>query len=181
VKADSVSMPISLSARLMRLVGIFLAGAVVVTITGCSSAPSSSSSSPNVPLTITPGPYHDGQSIDVSVGPNKVFKPYASIKILQCADPGGAVSALPTKALLSCDGNTIQGNTILVGSDGSFSQHGYVVYTLPNESTLAETSDQKPVCDDKNMCVLYIGQNQEDFTAPKIFSPPFTVSRSSGH
>ena len=158
-----------------RVLGIVLTVIVVATMAGCSSAPSTPS---NAPLTITPGPYHDGQSINVSVGPNKYFTPYASIKILECSDPGGTASNLPTSALLRCDGNTIQGNTIVVGHDGSFSQNGYVVYALPNPSELGESADTKPVCNEHNPCVLYIGQNQENFTAPKIFSPPFTVSKS---
>ena len=37
------------------------------------------------------------------------------------------------------------------------------------------------MCNQKKMCVLYIGQNQESFTAPKMFSPAFTVSKSSKH
>ncbi len=155
--------------------GIVLTGILVTMMAACSDPPSSSS---NVPLTITPGPYHDGQTIRVSVGPNKHFTPFASIKILECSDPGGTTQNLPTSALLRCDGNTVQGNTILVGRDGSFSQDDYVVYALPNQSELGESSDAKPVCNEKDSCVLYIGQNQENFTAPKIFSPPFTVSKS---
>ena len=164
---------ISLGRRLRGVLSIVTTGMVVATMAACSDPPSTSS---DVPLTITPGPYHDGQAIKISVGPNKHFTPFASIKILQCSDPGGTTKNLPTSALLHCDGNTIQGNTILVGRDGSFSQDGYVVYVLPN-TNLGEASDSKPVCNQTNSCVLYIGQNQENFTAPKIFSPPFTVSK----
>ena len=163
-----------LPGRPLRVVLAVVATCVVVaSLTACSDPPSTSS---DVPLTITPGPYHDGQAIKISVGPNKHFTPFASIKILQCSDPGGTTANLPTSALLHCDGNTIQGNTVLVGRDGSFSQDGYVVYVLPNTS-LGESPDSKPVCNQTNSCVLYIGQNQENFTAPKIFSPPFTVSK----
>ena len=35
------------------------------------------------------------------------------------------------------------------------------------------------VCNQKNMCVLYIGQNQINFRAPKEFSAPFSISKSS--
>ena len=127
-------------------------------------------------LTITQGPYHDGQRINVSVGPNHYFKPYSRINIIECADPGGKAKNLPA-SILACDGNTIQGNTILVQPNGSFSERGYQVYALPNASQLGETPDTRPVCNGKKACVLYVGQNQEKFSAPKIWSPPFTISK----
>ncbi len=126
---------------------------------------------------MTPGPYHDGQRINVSVGPNHQFTPYAGIKILECADPGGTTQNLPT-SVVACDGNTIQGNTILVQPNGSFSERGYQLFALPNAPALGETPDAQPVCDKEHFCVLYIGQNQEKFTDPKMFSAPFTISKS---
>ena len=75
-------------------------------------------------------PYHDGQRISVSVGPNHYFKPYSRINIIESTDRGATAKNLPT-SILACDGNTIQGNTILVQHDGSFSEHGYLVYALP--------------------------------------------------
>jgi len=131
-------------------------------------------------LNITPGPYHDGQTINVAVGPNHYFKPYSRINILECADPGGKARNLPVSDS-ACDGNTVQSNTILVQPNGSFSMHGYQLYTLPNASQLGEQSDTRPICNGQKMCVLYIGQNQINFTAPKLFSRPFTISKSSHH
>ncbi len=138
---------------------------------GATSAPA---------LNMTSGPYHNGQRISVSVGPNSYFKPYARINIIECANPGGKASKLPI-SVTACDGNTIQGNTILVQRDGSFSEHGYQLFMLPNATQLGESTDSRPACSQKKVCVLYIGQNQEKFTAPKVFSPPFTISKSSGH
>ena len=129
-------------------------------------------------LKITSGPYHDGQLINLSVGPNHYFTPYSRVNIIECADPGGKQKNLPT-SVLACDGNTIQGNTILVQPNGSFFQHGYQLFALPNASQLGEQPDSLPVCNKKKSCVLYIGQNQEKFAAPKIFSPPFTISKSN--
>jgi hypothetical protein len=128
-------------------------------------------------LSITPGPYHNGQLINVSVGPNRYFTPYSRIIIIECADPGGKANKLPT-SVSACDGNTIQGNTILVQRNGSFSDRSYQVYALPNASQLGETADTRPICNGKHSCVFYIGQNQEKFTSPKIWSPPFSVSKS---
>ena len=102
----------------------------------------------------------------------------ARVNVIECADPGGLASNLP-KDITTCDGNTIQGNTILVGSDGSFSQTGYTVYLLPS-SSLGEQGNFKPVCNQTNYCVLYVGQDQNDFTAPKVFSAPFLIAPGSG-
>jgi hypothetical protein len=129
---------------------------------------------------MTSGTYHDGQHISLSVGPNHYFKAYSHVNILECGDPGGKKSRLPTSAS-SCDGNTIQGNTVLVNKNGSFSMSGYTLYTLPNKAELGETPDTRPVCNKKNPCVLYVGQNQLDFTAPKLFSRPFSLQKSGGH
>ncbi len=126
-------------------------------------------------LTIAPGgALHDGESISVSVGPNSVFTPHSHVNILECADPGGTAAHLPTDES-TCDGNSIESNTILVGADGSFSETSYTIYALPS-STLGEQSNDQPVCNATNDCVLYIGQDQGDFTAPKIFSAPFAVA-----
>ena len=158
------------------LLGSMAAGLLVVAGAGAGVAFGTSAPA----LNITPGPYHNGQSINLSVGPNRFFTPYSRVNIIECADPGGKASNLPTSAN-ACDGNTVQGTTVLVQSNGSFSEHGYQLYALPNASQLGEAPDTRPVCNQKKGCVLYIGQNQEKFTAPKIFSPPFWISKSSKH
>jgi len=145
-------------------------------LAACGGSSSGGAQTGGVPLTITPDPsggYVDGQTITVSVGANSRFAPNSSIKILQCSDPGGGTSGLP-KSIANCDGNTIQGGTLVVAKDGSFTQKGYTVYRLPSVQ-LAEVPSGVPVCNSTHPCVLYIGQNQEDFTKPKIFSAPFTV------
>ena len=116
----------------------------------------------------------------MSVGPNRYFTPYSRINIIECADPGGSSKNLPV-SVIACDGNTIQGNSILVQRNGSFSERHYQLFALPNASSLGEPPDSVPVCNKNKMCVLYIGQNQEKFTAPKVFSAPFTISKSSRH
>jgi hypothetical protein len=130
-------------------------------------------------LTVTPGgSLHDGQTIDLSVGPNTLFTPHARVNVLECADSHGTTANLPTD-VSTCDGNTIQGNTVLVGADGSFSVAGYTVFQLPS-TALGELANYQPVCNASNPCVFYIGQDQNDFTAPKIFSAAFSVGPASG-
>jgi hypothetical protein len=130
-------------------------------------------------LTMSPSTdLHDGESVSVSIGPNTVFTPNAGVNILECADPGGTLANLP-KSDSTCDGNTIQGNTILVAANGSASEAKYTVYLLPSPA-LGEQANNQPVCNQTDPCVLYVGQSQNDFTAPKVFSAPFTIAPASG-
>jgi hypothetical protein len=149
-------------------------GGVVMAL--CMVSPAGATSAPT--LHITAGPYRDGESIRLSVGPNHLFKPYAHVNILECADPKGKRSNLPVNDN-TCDGNTIQGNTVLIAKNGSFSEHGYVLYGLPNSASLGESPGGQPVCNQKRECVLYIGENQSSFTWPKMFSKPFTIATST--
>ena len=141
-------------------------------LAACSSSPSASSAL--VVSDISNGSFHDGQTITISMGPNKLFTPNLRLNILQCADPGGKTSNLPTSAA-QCDENTVEANTILPAANGSFTETGYTIYRLPSP-TLGEGRTWRPICDTTNECVLYVGENQEDFTKPKIFSQPFVVT-----
>jgi hypothetical protein len=158
----------------LRVGARLLGAAAAMVILSISSLPAGAVSPPR--LIMTSGTYHNGELINVAVGSNHFFKPYSRVNILECADPGGKKANLPTNAD-TCDGNTIQGNTILVNKNGSFSEHGYELYALPNKQ-LGELSNNQPVCNKKRSCVLYIGENQEDFNSAKMFSPPFLIQSS---
>lgn len=123
-------------------------------------------------------PFSSGQTIEVQVPGNSVLQPGYSVNILECSDPGGLPANDPTNNS-QCDGNTIQGNTVLINSDGSVSYDNYVVYALPDSQNLGEPSSNTPVCNSTNYCVLYIGQNQNDFTQPYVLSQPFLVTPDS--
>ncbi len=149
----------------------FAAEATVVRLAGASAPPPALNVSPHGNLT-------DGQTVSVSAGSNGFFTPHARVNILECADPGGLPANLPRDDS-TCDGNTVQGTTLLVGGDGSFSDSSYTVYALPS-ATLGEQGNNQPVCNQTNYCVLYVGQNQNDFTVPKVFSAPFLIAPGSG-
>jgi hypothetical protein len=163
-----VSTAIAVSGIVMTILGLILsvgAGRVeAATAPTLSINPSPSS-----------GPYHDGETVSIAVGSNSEFAPYSRIEILECAAPHGQLPVDDT----TCDGNTVADHSILVNKDGSFSDSSYPLYALPN-SVLGEQSNDVPVCDATSECVLYIGQNQNDFTQPKVFSAPFTIEASSG-
>ncbi len=170
---DACSGVLSIRSLSLVLIALFVPTVVEAIVAQGASA----SAPPSVTLSPS-GNYTDGQTISVSGGPNGYFTPHADVNILECADPGGSVANLPTDNF-SCDGNTIQGTTILVANDGSFSESSYQLYLLPN-AILGEQSNDQPICNETHYCVLYIGQNQNDFSAPKVFSAPFLISPSSG-
>jgi hypothetical protein len=134
------------------------AGTVVITPNGAGAAA---------------GPFTDGEPVTVAVGPNSTFRPGSRVNIIECADPGGSAANLP-RDNQPCDGLTIQGDTVLAGRDGSLSDRSYTIYRLPSPS-LGEQLNAVPVCDQTHACVLYVGQDQDTFSAPKLFSAPFTV------
>jgi hypothetical protein len=160
-----------------RSMAMILIAIVAPSLTILAAFQSAGASSPPA-VTVSPqGNYHDGQTISVQVGPNSYFTPHARIIIIECADPGGLPANLP-RDITTCDGNTVQGGTILVGGDGSFSLSAYPLYLLPS-AALAEQPGYKPVCNQTNYCVLYIGQDQNDFTKPKVFSAPYLIAPSA--
>src|ERR1700683_3145129 len=107
-------------------------GVLVLPLGGSqSSPPPASDGKPVLVMTPAPGSYHNGQRISLSVGPNKYFTKYLRIIIVECADPGGH-AASPPKSDLSCDGNTVQSDSVLVNQDGSFSEPDYQLFSLPN-------------------------------------------------
>jgi hypothetical protein len=133
-----------------------------------------SASAPPPVLSVSPSSgLLDGKTVSVSVGPNGFFTPGAHVNILECADKGGTPANLP-KDDSTCDGNTIQGPTVLVAANGSFSDAAYTVYELPSPA-LGEQHNTQPICNTTNQCVLFVGQNQNDFSAPKVFSAPFSI------
>ncbi len=156
-------------------VGAFVVAIVVILIVLLSSG--SSSSDPNgrpvVALSPSSSTFHDGQTITVSVGPNKYFAPYARIIMIQCGDEGGTTANLPTNDS-TCDGNTSSGHSVLVNKDGSFSTSYQEIFALP-DAQIGDSPDSVPVCNKTHLCVLYVGQDQNNFTAPKVFSAPFAV------
>jgi hypothetical protein len=122
-------------------------------------------------------PFSSGQQINVVIPANSNFQVGQNINIVECAAPGGVVPTDPS----ACDGLTIQGPTVPVDADGSVnfqSETGqlYSVYALPDAISLGEPPNATPICNLTNECVLYIGQNQNDFTQPHYWSQPFWIA-----
>ena len=171
--ASAALMAAAVTGALAGSAGIAGSATAVPVITGTST----SSGSPALPT------YTDQQIVQVSAPANTTFTAGQSLNILECADPGGTVGNLPTSDS-TCDGNTIDGDNIVVASGGSFNDQagvagnsGYQLYLLPS-AALSEGSSGQPKCDATDACVLYIGTNQNDFTQPHVFSAPFYMAAS---
>src|ERR1700722_11724654 len=127
-------------------------------------------------------PYASGQMINVVVPANSLFLPTSGVNILECSAPDGVLPPQPQ----DCDGNTIQTSKILPASDGSINLQTqgdglYEVFALPDSISLGEGPSNEVTCGDTaaTECVLYIGNNQGDFSHPHIFSQPFSVSANA--
>jgi hypothetical protein len=145
--------------------------------TACSDAPAASQFGA---LTITAngqtpgaGEYYDGQTINLSAGANSIFHKNLTMVILECADPGGLPSNLPRNESV-CDGDTENAPLPLINNHGGWSNPNYQIFKIPSLA-LGEAADTLPKCDATHYCVLYIGEDQSNFSKPKIFSPPFLV------
>ena len=177
-----------------RRVGICLAVASAVwaflltTLSSPASAadPAQGQSGPDVvpESPFTAGmPLASGQGINVVVPANDLLDQTTAVNILECAAPNGVLPTLPDE----CDGNTIQGPSVFPDEDGSinFQQATgtlYPVYALPDFVSLNEGAGSAVTCGDTaaTECVLYIGDDQSDFTQPHVFSQPFNVLADKG-
>jgi Bacterial Ig-like domain (group 1) len=163
-------------------VGLLVAAVVAVGlfVTAGAAEPTSGSVVPGVlepQVPFTAGtPFSSGQVIDMSIPANSAFAApnnNSGIIIVECSAPNGVVPTLPS----SCDGNT-QATLVGVNTDGSFTYNSYQVYSLPNSFSLGESASSPVDCGNTaaTECVLYIGNNQNDFTQPHVWSQPFFVN-----
>ena len=175
--------------RALQLAGLALLAVMAVTFAAISisgaDTPSQGASGPYA-VPVSPfaanTPFSSGQLINVVVPANSLFISTTSVNILECAAPNGVLPTLPSE----CDGNTIQGPTILPNTDGSNNiqtqKYGqYPVFALPDSISLGESPSSAVTCGNTaaTECVLYIGENQGDFTAPHVFSQPFFIAANS--
>jgi hypothetical protein len=120
-------------------------------------------------------PYSSGQTVSVVVPTNSVLPAGVSVQIIECSAPNGVLPTLPSQ----CDTTTVQGDTVLTGTGGTVNYTNYQVYALPSPA-LGGVSPI--VCGDTaaTECVLFIGENYNDFTVPNVFSQPFKIHVNGG-
>jgi hypothetical protein len=127
---------------------------------------------------VAPGtPFSSGQTISIQVPANTLLTPHANVVIVECAAPNGVLPTLPSE----CDTGTVQGSSIIPATDGHFTYNQYQIFALPDATTLFETPTHTPVCSNTaaTECVLYVGNNYNDFTAPHFFSEAFKITANA--
>ena len=169
------------------LIGLLVTAvaALGIFVTAGASTPTEGASVPDsaVPVgTFTANtPFASGQNINVVIPANSVFSANTNLAIIECSAPNGVIPVLPA----ACDGDTIQGPTLKPNADGSVNFQTevgslYQIFALPDYFTLGETPGG-PACGDTaaTECILYIGENQNDFTQPHLWSQPFFIATSA--
>jgi hypothetical protein len=160
--------------------------AVTFSVVNLASAatPTQGAIVPNAATALSPftpnTPFSSGQGINVVVPANSLFPATQNILIVECSAPNGAIPTTPA----ACDGNTINSSSIEPNTDGSIDFNAetgapYPVFFTPDPN-FGENSST-PSCGDTaaTECILYIGNNQNDFTAPHVWSNPFFVSQTA--
>ena len=116
-------------------IGCLVAGAVTLGLgVGVGATePASGSIVPGAAVAVAPftagTPFSSGQNINVVIPANSAFAGSATnVNIVECAAPNG----VPPTDVTACDGDTIQGNTIIPNADGSFAYDGYTLFALPD-------------------------------------------------
>ncbi len=122
-------------------------------------------------VTLPAGNPTDGQTITVSGSGFPVHSVLPSgLEIIECSDPGGLSTNLPSDASTGCDGTTVNGTQINTDASGNFSAS----YSI---SALSATGNSNINCDATDFCVLWVGQdfNNSFLSGPHAFSRPFEV------
>src|SRR5579862_8605020 len=130
--------------------------------------------------------YHDGDFINMSMGPNTVFSPSdalgGQIVAIECEYTTGSAAGDPPNANF-CDAQTAAGGyPLAVNNDGSFDY--YVANGSAGNGSLMNTyaipgstfPGASITCDTTHPCVWYVGENFNSFTAPHVFSNPFLMA-----
>lgn len=156
----------------LALVGFSGVAGATVTSGSTVQAAIPISPDPSSGQTVTSGtPYASGQTIEVKVPANTALSPTEAVKIIECGDPGGLPANLPITAA-GCNTNTVNADTIIPNSDGSFDYTNYQVYKLPDADFPTSPTSCGTSADP---CVLWIGDNYNAFTVQQLWSQPFQV------
>ncbi|HEY5025783.1 MAG TPA: hypothetical protein VII76_12470 [Acidimicrobiales bacterium] len=93
----------------------------------------------------------------------------SGLEIIECADPGGTTTNLPTDAATSCDGTTVSGGQINTDASGNF--------TAQYPIELLNSGNSSINCDATDFCVLWVGQdfNGAFLSGPHGFSSAFEI------
>ncbi len=122
-------------------------------------------------------PFSSGQILTVNIPANTVLPGDTNVLIEECAAPNGVI---PTQST-ACDSNTVDSDTITPNSngpgDGSFTYSTYTAYALP-DTHIGDPVSSNIHCGNTaaTECILYVGDNVNDFTQPHFWSQAFYIN-----
>jgi Bacterial Ig-like domain (group 1) len=163
------------------------AGAVGLVGTAGATGPSDGTIVSGVDSPVSPftsdTPFSSGQQIDVVIPANSVFAPGAGLLVVECTDPGGGTN-VPTSTS-QCDGNTNSANIASwqaesTGGADFNNDTGYLYTLYATPDTGIGDTGSSPACSLTVACILYVGENQNDFTQPHFWSTPFFIAADKG-
>ncbi len=150
------------AATIMAIAAMVTSAALMVPFGGSASA----ATAVNIPA----GNPTNGQTITVTGSgfPARSALP-TGLQIIECADPGGTLTNLPTDASTGCDGTTVSGGQINTDASGNF--------TAQYPIALLNSGNSSINCDPTNFCVLWVGQdfNNSFLSGPHGFSSAFEI------
>jgi hypothetical protein len=178
-------------AVVVSMVGTVLAASLGVAsaTNGCGTTPADGNVYINCDLPPASTPYTtytDGEQVDLSMGTNGLFSQSdaygGSIVALECEYNNGTGGAADPPSANYCDAQTAAGDfPETVNSDGSWdyaaANEGDLVGVYAVPGTTFQGSSIK--CDAVHACVLYAGENYNNFTVSHVFSNPFLVDTQS--
>jgi len=188
------SVPKAGAAMWAQFVGIVLIATAGAVFLFSSNAGATSLSDGTVALVkahtnvVAANPLSANQVVGVVVGPNSTLSRSSleaagfpsgavPIKFLQCADQGGLKANLP-KSPAGCEPLTLR-STDRIKENGSLFLPQYTVYALPDIADLGSSTTGTTCDDGDHWCVVGVFTNQNDFTKPHIYSPPFQVTTAT--
>ena len=154
-----MNIPVPGAGRALQLlgVGMLALSCVVVTVAG-TSVPALAITGPTASVTPATG-VADGQTVTVTASGLPANR---TIQVEECA---GTVDNPPTDNT-SCDGVTLDSSTD-TDAGGAYTNTGYTVYTRPSSLL---SSPATITCDVGHPCVLYVGVDQNNFSAAHAFA-----------
>ena len=156
---------------------------------GCGTTPSDGNVYINCALPPASSPYStytDGQQVDLSMGANSLFTPTDShagdVAAIECEYNNGTGGAGDPPNANYCNAQTAGGDfPYSVHANGSWDYSAdnagdtVGLYALPDSSFQGSSI----TCNATHACVLYVGEDYTNFTAPHAFSNPFLVGAAA--
>ena len=160
------------------------------TVAGLTAAPAFASGPANgtqVPSSAVPvgsftrgTPFSSGQNIEVTIPANSDLQPGLKVNILECARPRRHGRQSADRHQRSVTGRRCKETPFSSSRTARSTSADTRLRPSRCRPAWGSRAATRPACDLSHECVLYVGENQNDFTAPHVFSQPFLRGSQRG-